>query len=240
MEVLEGLFSKIIDLQKLYGQNDLSQKINLEFNFGTRFIDLLSSRKTILESLMKGFSLNLNMQLLNKLDEIVLTLFKMLEEQAKKEESKTEEKKTATEKEKEEEEAKQAQKHMIHMASLILKTKMNAEFKMDYIEGSFQNDLLNLFGKGVRDFLLTSPSKAVGLLKVAGEAFETITEKKNEEAKANSENLNTIFYEILNNLTSLVESFKGIISYIRENQTSAEADEEEDQIDPDELVNTIF
>jgi hypothetical protein len=124
----------------------------------------------IIDSLMEGMNLNIGFSLLNRLDEIILSILKSIEEQKLKE--KREEKKTS------EEEANKAetidQHHMIHTLSLILKSKISAKFKLQYIQ-DFQNNFLSSLSAGGRDAFTITPSAAVPILGGLQEVYENLT-----------------------------------------------------------------
>ena len=75
------------------------------------------------------------------------------------------------EKEKEEEQ-KVEQNHLIHMASVILKTKLTATFTLDPTE-DFQNNFLNyLQSDFLTELLALTPTEALPLLKNVRQEFE--------------------------------------------------------------------
>lgn len=61
---------------------------------------------------------------------------------------------------------------MLHILSVIMKTKMSAKFELDYVD-NFQNNLLSLIGDGdIQDYMNTSPSEALPFLAEVKSEFE--------------------------------------------------------------------
>ena len=79
IQALEPLFEKVIALQKRSNLQDFYQQINLETKFGVKLIDLISDKKTFIDQL-NDMNLNFKFSIINKLDEIILTFIKTLDE----------------------------------------------------------------------------------------------------------------------------------------------------------------
>ena len=95
--------------------------------------------------------LTFKFSLLNKLDDIILSIIRQIDE-SKKKNDKVEEKKG----DEADKQAERRQKHFLHMASLLLKTKIDAKFKLDYIE-DFDKSLNEWLGKTSKDYLNLVP-----------------------------------------------------------------------------------
>jgi hypothetical protein len=82
---LEPLFGKVIELQSKIKEFGHYQYVSLNSKFSCKLADVLSSEdKNILQKLMKGVDLELKFALLNKLDDILLQIYKQYQEQQKK------------------------------------------------------------------------------------------------------------------------------------------------------------
>lgn len=57
----------------------------MEFKLGVELKDLVSSRKSFLWNLKKGMKIDFNINMLNKIDEIIAKIVEMYEEEQKKE-----------------------------------------------------------------------------------------------------------------------------------------------------------
>lgn len=87
ISVLDPVLDKIIQLQKKAKLPDFYQYVLLESKFGASLMDLLSSSQSILETLMEGVTLKIKFAILSKLDDIILAIYKQLEENNKREQA---------------------------------------------------------------------------------------------------------------------------------------------------------
>ena len=92
--------------------------------------------------MMRGVNLQFGFNLLSKMDDIIFSIIQYYEEMQKKNAKSDAKKVDDIEKMNEKQ-----QRHVLHILSIILKTKMNAKFELDYVD-SFQNNLLSLLGEG--------------------------------------------------------------------------------------------
>lgn len=178
----------------------------------------MSTENTIIEELKKGANLQFKFSLLNKLDDIILSIIKTLDESEKsKEEQKEGEAQSSS---------IQAQKHALSLASVLLKTKIDAKFNLSYID-DFDNNVKDWLGPSVASIIDLIPQEAYPPLKDFKELYDEISNK--EDLNDISEVLVEFFHGVFNEI-GVVNFIEEIMSYIHDNQDeNDEADEDQDQ-----------
>ena len=96
----------------------------MQTKLGVSLIDLLASKKRIIDKMKKGVQVLFKFNLLSKLDDLIFSILKYYEDSKKKEKKKHEKKE-------EEGEKKRQQRHFSHIMSIILKSKLSAKFELD-------------------------------------------------------------------------------------------------------------
>lgn len=170
------MFEKIIQLQKKANQQNFYQSITMQTKLGVSLIDLLSSKERILDKLKSGVLVLFKFNLLSKLDDILFSVIKYYEESQKKERKKEDKKEDDGEKQRQ-------QKHLIHILSVILKSKMSAKFHLEQVE-DFQNNLLSwVSSEDLQTLLQLEPIKAMPFMKPLKKAYNDIKQNGRQKDK---------------------------------------------------------
>lgn len=142
---------------------------------------------------MEGMNLNVQFSLLNKLDDIVFSIIKQIEEQNKRE--KKEQKKDSDEDPNKAEQLDQ--NHMLQMLAVILKAKLSAKFNLSYVQ-DFQNNFLSMLDESYQQVFTITPSQAHPVIANLREIYDNIG--TNEDIDAVTEALIDTLYEIFESL----------------------------------------